>query len=342
MIVPFAVAAMKLAFPATFALPTSVILPASEVSVRLPLILLAPSAKSLASTKITSLPLVTPSEVKLLLLLLSVMSLAAPAAKVAAPVTSSAFGLVIVPLVKTSSVPVTVLAFSTNAFESRTNTLPPVVMPTELKLLPESSSVIEFVPAANVEEPTTTKAPASLMEPLATTFNVPATLLALSTTAFLSRMSTFCPLAIPTDAKSLPERFNVMSLAPAVIVAGPVTARSPVCVMEPLATRLSEPAALLAPNTKAESLLRKTSVPLNTRPPVAVSLPVCEIEPADLRVKTPVDVLADRVRSVESVSETIAPSNPIVPPKVLLELTREMSLPVAVIVAAPTTVSFPD
>ena len=95
----------------------------------------APRSSALASRRLTLLPLVTATMLKLLAALFKVMLLAAPATKVVVPVTASAPLWVNAPLVVTFSVPETVEAPKSKALASVRATLLPVVTATVLKLL---------------------------------------------------------------------------------------------------------------------------------------------------------------------------------------------------------------
>ena len=96
-------------------------------------------------------------------------------------------------------------------------------MPTDEKSLATFRVMSLPEPAAKVEAPVTTKPPLLLMVPLVVTSSVPLIVLALRMRALMSLITTFLPLVIPTDAKSL-ALLRVMSLAePAEKVAAPVT-----------------------------------------------------------------------------------------------------------------------
>ena len=180
--------AAKVAAPVTSRAPLSVMAPL-VVTLTVPLTVLASSTKALMSLSMTLLPLVIPTEEKSLALL-SVMSLAEPAAKVAAPVTSRAPLSVMAPLVVTFRVPLIVLASSIRALMSLSMTFLPLSIPTDEKSLALLSVISLAKPASKVATLPTTRAPLWVMAPLVVTSSVPLMVLASSTRELISVMTT--------------------------------------------------------------------------------------------------------------------------------------------------------
>ncbi len=181
----FAAVAVKDVVPVTLSTPLCDSVP-PVVSARLPLTVDAPSVKALLSVRLTWLPLVTITVLKLLPASVKVMSFA-PAANVVTPAAVTAPLCVSAPLVVTFSVPDTVEAPRSNAFASTNATLFPLVMPTVLKLFSGSVSVMLFAaPAANVVVPVTVTAPLCVMVPPVATSSLPPTFEAPNASALTS------------------------------------------------------------------------------------------------------------------------------------------------------------
>src|SRR3990167_2275399 len=233
--------AAKVDAPETVKAPLSVIAPA-VVTLNVPDIVDALRAKAFASTNVTLLPEVIPTDAKSFEASSSVILLPDPAAKVDAPETVKAPLSVIAPAVVTFNVPDIVDALSANAFASTNVALLPVVIPTDAKSLDASSSVILLPdPAAKVEAPATLNAPLSVIAPAVVTFNVPDMVDALRANAFASTNVTLLPDVIPTLAKSLDALSSVMLILPATKVDEPETVNAPLCVTAPPAVIFKSP-----------------------------------------------------------------------------------------------------
>ena len=233
--------AVTLVLPVTTRAPVFVTAPPA-VTERLPLTVLAARARPPASFNVTLLPLVMPTEEKLLALF-SVISFAAPAANVAAPVTSSTPESVIAPPATTLSVPLTVLAPRSIASLSVRTTFCPLVTTTVEKALPALLSVMSLVgPASNVAVPVTDRAPDCEIGPLAVTFSAPVMELAPKAMLLVSKRVTFFAWVMATVPKLLKVLVKSTSFDPASNVAVPLTKMPPASVMSPPAvTERSKP-----------------------------------------------------------------------------------------------------
>ena len=247
-----AVPASKVAAPATFSAPESVMAP-SLVTSSVPETVDAARSMALLSVSTTSLPETMPTELKSLSALARKMSLAAPAVKVALPVTATAPGPVMAPEVVTSSVPEMVLSASARALMSLTTTLRALVTPSVLKLLAASRVTSPVVPAAKTASPATTSGPLSVMVPvppvaLAVTARLPVMEPALSEMPLVSVMATSSAPPKPTEEKSLAGSARVISNPFATNVALPVTATAPPWVMLPPLVTASVPLSVVVPS----------------------------------------------------------------------------------------------
>ena len=180
--------------------------------------------------------------------------------------------------------------------------------------------------------------------------------LASSTRALMSLMTTLLPLMMPTDAKSLPASLSVMLLLePAVRVAAPPTIRAPLLVMAPLVVTFSVPVMLLVVSDRALISLMLTLLPLRAPNEAksfpasvkvmslpaavvfpAVMVPIWVMEPPLAKVRVPDAEEAANTSGEESATLTLAPLKSTVPPKVLVGLPTVIS-PVANRCVSPAT-----
>ena len=199
--------------PVTVSTPLCVILAAAPpaVTLRLPETVDAPRSISLASRKSTLLPLLIFTVEKLLVSVLSVMLLAAPASKVVilpTPETSSVPLWVMVPFAVTFRFPDTVDAPRMMASTvSRITTSLPLLILTVAKLLPAVANVTLLpAPASNVAvlpAPATSTAPLCEIVPLEVTLRLPLIVDVPRTIAVASLSNTSLPLPIAIVPKSL-------------------------------------------------------------------------------------------------------------------------------------------
>src|SRR5438128_531831 len=339
--------------PVTARAPLWVTAPA-VVTPKVPEIVEAPRSRALASVRLTLSPLVTPTVLKSLPALLSVMLLAAPAARVVIPVTFRAPLWVTAPAVVTFRVPDTVEAPKMRALTSRTLTLLPLVTATVLKLLAALFRVMLLAaPAASVVTPVTARAPLWVTAPAVVTPKVPEIVEAPRSRALASVRLTLSPLVTPTVLKSLPALLSVMLLAaPAARVVIPVTFRAPLWVTAPAVVTFRVPDTVEAPKMRALTSRTLTLLPLVTATvlkllaalfrvmllaapaasvvtPVTARAPLWVTAPAVVTPKVPEIVEAPRSRALASVRLTLSP---LVTPTVLKSLPALLSV---MLLAAP-------
>ena len=156
-------------------MPDWVILPPLEVTFKSPETVEAPRMMPpVVSLSATLLPLTTATEEKLFACVLRVMSFAAPAVMVAAPVTLTTPDCVILPPAVNANVPLIADAPRSMPLLSCTFTLLAVLMISLEKLLPAWASVMSFpVPAVKVASPVTTSGPVCVTAPAEVEVNAP-------------------------------------------------------------------------------------------------------------------------------------------------------------------------
>src|SRR5207344_1988990 len=263
--------AARVVAPTTLTAPLWVKAPL-VVTPRVPDTVEAARSSALASRRLTLLPLVMPTVLKLFPALFKVMLLAAPAARVVAPTTLTAPLWVKAPLVVTPRVPETVEAPRISALASVNATLLPLVMPTVLKLFPALFKVMLLAaPAARVVAPTTLTAPLWVKAPAVVTPRVPETVEAPRISALMSFSATLLPLVTATVLKLLALSRVMLLAAPATSVVAPVTTRLPLSVIAPLVVTFKVPETIEAARSRAFASVRLTLSPVVT-PTVLKSL----------------------------------------------------------------------
>ena len=207
-----------------------------------------PRIIALVSTSVTLLPDVMET-VEKLLELLRVISLAAPATNVAAPVTIIAPLSVIAPLVVTLNVPEIVEAPRSIALISFNVTLFPETIITVEKLFESVSAMSLATPAVNVAVPVTANAPESVIAPFAVASKVPDTVDAPKSRSVVLLITTLFPETIETVEKRFALSRVILFVAPAVKVAAPVTVRLSESVIAPFDVTVKSPETVDAPKS---------------------------------------------------------------------------------------------
>ena len=265
----FAAPAARVVAPVTVNAPLWVIAPAVATA-SVPLTVDADRIKASASFRLTFLPLVMPTVLKLLLDVARLISFAAPAARVVAPVTFNVQLCVIAPAVATASVPLTVDAPRIKASASFRLTFLPLVMLTVPKLLVDVPRLMSFaVPAARVVVPVTASAPTWVIVPPATAVRWPLTVLSAltwpSTRALeLVRLTLLSEKTRTAPVKLFAAFVNVMSFAPPEVTRFdvPVTLNAPLWVIAPAVVTVRVPLTVDVPRIKASASFRSTFLPL--------------------------------------------------------------------------------
>ena len=294
--------AVSVVVPVMFRLPLSVMAP-FVVTARLPLTVEAPRMSALVSVIVTLLPDAMATVLKLLLVLLSVMLLLAPAASVVTPVTLRAPSSVMAPSAVTPRVPLMVDVLSSMSSVSVIETL----RPDETSSLPKSLLVSSRVmllpaPALSVVVPPMLRVPLSVMP---------------------------APLAVrlPLIDRACRSRVVVSATATSASPPAPAKLTVPSKMLPALSTAMLAPAA----SAVNEALPPMSSTP--AAPAVLAMLPS-----AAVASRLPVMTMLPRVRPSASTMVTLAPLvTETAPPKLLPTLVSVRLLPApGVNVAVPS------